>query len=106
MPVLFVYWQYRAVRAGVGNGGWAEQAWGTAITQRAWARAEKAPVYAGAKNGSPAKRVSKRVPSDKKFSKKVPSEKFGPEIWDNTNRIEAKIYCDGKALSPRQKPWT
>ena len=31
---------------------------------------------------------------------------FGPEIWDNTNRIEAKIYCDGKALSPRQKPWT
>ena len=43
---------------------------------RAWAMAEKAPVlvYAGAMNGSPAKNVSKKLPSDKKSSKKVPSE--------------------------------
>ncbi len=49
-----------------------EQAWGTAITERAWAMAGKAPVlvYAGAKNGSPAKKGSKRVPSDKKKLKK------------------------------------
>ncbi len=33
-----------------------EQAWGTAITESAWASTESAPVYAGAKNGSHAKR--------------------------------------------------
>ena len=78
-----------------GDGGWAEQSWGTpATTERAWARAEKAPVYAGAKNGSPAKKVSKRVPSDKKLStKKVPSEKF------SSKKIPSeKILSDGVDL--------
>ena len=53
---------------------------------------EKAPVlvYAGAKNGSLAKKSSKKVPSDKKFSQKVPSDKFFGNLSDGVSSLQAE----------------
>ena len=54
--------------------------------------AEKAPVlvYAGAKNGSPAKKSSEKVPSDKKFSKKIPSDKIFGNLSDGVSSLQAE----------------
>jgi hypothetical protein len=54
--------------------------------------AEQAPVlvYAGAKNGSPAKKSSEKVPSDKKFSKKIPSDKIFGNLSDGVSSLQAE----------------
>jgi hypothetical protein len=54
--------------------------------------AVKAPVlvYAGAKNGSPAKKNSKKVPSDKKFSTKIPSDKIFGNLSDGVSSLRAE----------------
>ncbi len=54
----------------------AEQAWGTAITESAWASTESVPVYAGAKNGSHARRSAVGLAKKKIIFEKIILEIF------------------------------